>query len=407
MINYLKNQIRSIQSDISLQVYGVALALTHVWTYFYWDSNNFFLNSQSGINTEPICFPWFPNCDLFRSSISMDSWALVLYTYLFLGCITVIFFLNRKTLPLAFGFLGLATAVKFFLHMSNYNFMGNYHYMIYLVIVAYLFLPHKVEVIKHLIVGFYIAAGFLKINIDWLSGAAMIRSPYIGGDFLVASLFYVVLLELVLVFGLLHQNRWVRWATLVQFLGFHAFSWHIVGFFYPMVMFCLLSVFVCEEWKVVKTGKPQPDYLGHLFRGQTHRVTWVVIVVFVVLQLVPFLVVRDPSLSGAARLSSLNMFDSKTQCQALMVAKTAQGTAHIRRPMKNLGTRLKCDPLVFLNQAHQLCRQNAEKKEIEKLSLTLFSKRITQKKFIKVLDIHDVCSLKNPLWAEFLSGEAS
>ncbi len=406
MSNFFQSQIQRISRNLSLRVYGAALALTHIWTYFYWQGNNFFLNSQSGINAEPVCFPWFPDCDLFRESLSMQSWGIVLYTYLVFSCLGLTFFLSKKTLKIAYYTLLLTTGFKFLLHMSNYNFMGNYHYMIYLVTLAYLFLPQKVEVIKHLIVGFYLAAGFLKINVDWLSGAAMIRSPYIGGNLLVFSLYYVVLLELVIVFGLLHANSWVRRLTLLQFAAFHLFSWHIVGFFYPMVMFSLLSLYFFDEWLIYKGDKKVADYLLPLFQGKASKTLYGTLVIFVILQGIPFLLVPDPSLSGTARLSSLNMFDSKTDCHHLLVAKTRQGTVHIRRPMKNLGTRLKCDPLVYLNQAYRLCRENKEKKEIERLSLFLFSRRITERQFYKTLDLPDVCSLKNPLWAE-LTGDTS
>lgn len=134
---------------------------------------------------------------------------------------------------------------------------------------------------------------------------------------------------------------------------------------------------------------------------------YIVVIGFSLLQLSPFLLASDPSLSGAPRLASLNMFDSKTECHHLLVAKTNQGTLHLKRPMKNLGVRLKCDPIVYLNQAHQICRKNRESQEIERLSLTLFTKRVTQQKFVKVLDIKDVCALGNPLWAEVFGGSES
>ncbi len=285
--------------------------------------------------------------------------------------------------------------------------MGNYHYMVYIVTALLLFAPRRRESLKVMIVGFYVAAGLLKINIDWLSGAAMIRTPALGGDLLVTSLFYVVFLELVLVFGLLHHKRWVRAITLLQLLCFHAFSWHIVGFFYPMMMFSVLSLFVLDEFIFNSKREQSENILLHLFSGRLGRSTYVVLIVFWLCQVIPFGLTTDPSLSGALRLSSLNMFDSKTQCHSLLVAKTEQGTVHLQKPMKNLGTRLSCDPLIYLNQAHQLCRANRDSKEIKQLSLTLFAKRVTEQHYKKSIDIKNVCELSNPLWAELYSGESS
>lgn len=397
MTDYFKKQIQEINQSMSLRLYGLALALTHVWTFFYWNQYRFFVNAQAGQNSEPLCFPLFPDCDLFRASLSPNFWWAILILYLFTAVLTVFFFTNKK--DSFWGYIGLIdlTLIKLFLHLSNYNFMGNYHYMIHLVSFAYLFLPHKKLVIKYLIVFFYIAAGFLKINIDWLSGAAMITTPYLQGRLLDLSLQYVIFLELVFVFGLLSKHKWIFRFTLLQFIAFHIFSWHIVGFFYPMVMFCLLSIFVLEEYfKEKKT-----NHFKKFFTGKEPLSLYVVTLVFVTMQAFPFAFTNDPSLSGAFRLSSLNMFDSKTTCKVALIAHSEGDSAHLDRPMKSLGVRLGCDPIVFLNQAHQLCRKNREAKEFDRLSLALLSKRVTQSRYTKVLDISDVCALKNPLWAEF------
>lgn len=404
MNKYVQAQIQEIKASKSLQFYGLALALTHVWTFLYWNRNGFFVNSQAGVNSEPLCFPFFPNCDLFRESLSIEFWTIILYVYLFLGILAAVNFAAQKTVALGWNLLTLVSFMKFFLHMSNYNFMGNYHYMVYFVTFAYLFVPNKAATIKHLIVAFYVAAGFLKVNIDWLSGAAMIRSPYIIGQFLKVSLIYVLFLELIFSFGFLHKNRWVRLAVLAQYIGFHAFSWHIVGFFYPMVMFCLLAIFVLEEWESLKAPGPIPNYLLQLFQFKTNKHTLGMLGIFVFLQFIPLAMSSDPSMSGAARLPSLNMFDSKTHCHTLLVAHTSQGTVHFKKPLKNLGVRLRCDPIVYLNVANQLCRKNKESQDIDRLSLTMFTRRVTQDRYKKVIDIKNVCELSNPLWGELSSG---
>lgn len=400
MTTYLKKQIEEIQKSPILSLYGAALVLTHFWTFMYWNRGSFFVTAQSAINAEPLCFPFFANCDLFRAAIPQSVWGGVLGVYFILTAIGFLSFLGRGLIQYAYWILVSLTALKFFLHMSNYNFMGNYHYMIYFASLAYLFLPHKLATLRYLLVAFYVAAGTLKFNIDWLSGAAMIQTPLLRGQTLVASLYYVVLLEVVFIFGLLHSNRWVRTAILLQLLAFHAFSWHIVGFYYPMVMFCLLSLLFFEEWHFYKTKTPIEADLTKLLRLKMPKSTLALLGLFIAMQILPFLLSSDPALSGVPRLSSLNMFDSKTQCETLMVAHTDKGTIHLRKPIKNLGTRLKCDPLVFLNQAHQICRQNRKTNEINRLSFSLYSKRITEIDYKKILDIKDVCAMKNPLWAE-------
>ena len=410
--HYVKAQVKEVQENWVLPFYGAALALTHLWTFLYWNRGSFFVTSQSPLNAEPLCFPFFPDCDLFRSSLSSQTWEIILYSYLGLTLVTILSFGWPRKQGLSMGLLLILTLMKFALHMSNYNFMGNYHYMIYFVTFSFLFLPHKTSSIKHLMVAFYVAAGFLKVNMDWLSGAAMIQSPFISGNLLTLSLFYVLFLELIFSFGLLHKNPWIRRGVLVQYGLFHAFSWHIVGFFYPLVMFCLLSIFGLEEFSLIKKGYTQKEKktsneLLELFRLKAPKPVLALLAAFIILQLIPLLWVKDPSLSGAPRLPSLNMFDSKTQCHSLLVLHTDQGVVHLKKPLKRLGVRLKCDPLVYLNRGYQLCRKNKKFKDIKKISLTLFSKRVTQTHYKKVLDIKDLCPLKNPLWAELWEGDPS
>lgn len=406
MTKYFQAQVASIRTDSTLGLYGAFLALTHVLTFLYWNNGDFFITSQSAINTEPLCFPFFPDCDLWRSALSAQTWLIVLCLYLFISLITVYLFLSKHTLAWAFAFLAFLSFFKLGLHLSNYNFMGNYHYMIYFVSFAYLFVPYKKITIKYLIVAFYVAAGCLKINIDWLSGAALIAPAFIQGKLLSISLFYVILLELILVFGLLSKNKWIRWITLGQLAAFHLFSWHIVGFYYPTVMFCLLSVYFIDEYFTFVENRLAPDLLGDLIFGRQPKIIYGVLFFFAFLQAVPFLSSADPSLSGAPRLTSLNMFDSKTQCQSLLVAHKDNSSIHLDGPIKNLGVRLKCDPLIFLNQAYQLCRRNRLQPDFNRLSLSVLSKRQTDSHFQKILDISDVCQWRNPLWAEFTTSRS-
>ncbi len=399
-MTYLKAQIKTISSKPNLIWYGFFLSLTHLWTFFYWNKNNFFVNSQSSNNAEPICFPFFPDCDLFRQQLSPESWQMVLYAYLITTVITCLAWFRPKNLTVGWILLSFLTLFKLALHLSNYNFMGNYHYMVYVISFVFLFFPAKEVIIKLMIVAFYIAAGFLKINIDWLSGAAMITTPWLHGAVLNLSLIYVLFLELIFVFGLIHPHKWIRRLTLLQFTCFHLFSWHIVGFYYPMVMFSLLFLFYYDEYEQIKNKKTPMTPLMSFLKGQLSFPVYGTLILFIIMQIIPFAITSDPSLSGSARLSSLNMFDSKTHCHSLLVAHKEKSSAHLAGPTKNMGVRLRCDPLVFLNHAYQLCRKNHLNPEIERLSLALFSRRVTSTHYKKVLDIPDVCSIPNPLWAE-------
>lgn len=400
MIKYLRSQISEIQNTKGLSLFGAFLAVSHIYAIALWNKNDFFVNLMSPMNSEPICFPFFPNC---YSLMVFSNGALTafLYFYLFLSLLSLFCFLQKDLLK--YGYLSLIalTIIKLGVHLSNYNFMGNYHYMANFVYLAYLFIPHKKIVIKYLIVAFYFAAGLLKINIEWLSGAAMINPPVIMGSFLVASLFYVILLELVFVFGLLSSNKYIRWAALGQFIAFHIFSWHIVGFFYPMVMFSLLSIFIIDEFLYHKKQAIPENHLELFFFGKEKALVYTVIGIFAFLQIFPFFFAKDTSLSGSLRLSSLNMFDAKTDCKVLMIAHNKGKSAHLAPSRQRRGVRLQCDPVVFLNQIKQWCDINKTKNEFERLSFSISSRRSTDINFQPVLFLEDACKINSLLWAEY------
>ena len=87
-----------------------------------------------------------------------------------------------------------------------------------------------------------------------------------------------------------------------------------------------------------------------------------------------------------------------------MVVHRQGGSAHLQKPFVRK-SHLKCNPLVYLNQAYQLCKKNRISREFESLSLSLMSKRTSENQYKKILDIQDVCQIKNPLWAELLQNK--
>ena len=259
---FFSKQIQEIKNSKLLRFYGAFLGLTHVLTFLHWNQSSFFVNSQRSLNSDPLCFPFFPNCDLFRALIPEAGWQLILFFYLLLSIITTLFFLKERFIKKAFFFLAITTLFKLILHLSNYNFTDDHHFMVHLVSFLYLFVPNKKINILFLIPAFYMAAGFSKINPDWLSGAISINTPWLRGNLLLFSLAYVILLESFLVLGLLSPWSWLRWITLSQLFLMHGYSWFTFGFYYPMIMFCLLSFFFLDDFSHHKTPSSSPAFPG-------------------------------------------------------------------------------------------------------------------------------------------------
>jgi hypothetical protein len=100
---------------------------------------------------------------------------------------------------------------------------------------------------------FYFWAGTLKVNWEWISGAALYRPLwFFTGRGVIVACAYVVLMELFVSWGLLARRSWIFWSAVAQLALFHVMSWAVVDFFYPILMFLLLSIVVLDRLYPVK-----------------------------------------------------------------------------------------------------------------------------------------------------------
>ena len=389
-LRYLRYQIDEISKDVSLVLYGAFLCLTHVLTFMFWN-NRAVINLLAGAGRIESCWPIFPNCAAVKLPSSMAASAM-LWIYLVIAIIGILLFIFRKV---SAGYLILLslTLFKLLVVLKSYTFMGNYHYMALWVSVAYLFIPDKVKTLFYLIISFYMGAGLIKFNYEWLSGASLLKPAIWSGWLLGLSLLYVVLFEMCFCWGLVVKRRWIFWLTLVQVFAFHAFSWHIVGFYYPCIMTCVTSIY----WlKALQKDYWDDDYF--LLSLPKIRSAFIFLIVFWICQIVPKVIRANPAVDGIMRIPSLNMLDARTECQINLFEeiddRTRMDGFHFNR---SNAVRTKCDPLVYLSQVYYSCKRDPD----QILHLSLMSRLSTDDRFSKVLEIHDACHKKyNLLWAE-------
>lgn len=383
--------MKELLKSRALQIYGAMLALTHVLSAYFWMDRSLDLVVRSAEKSASLCWPLLPSCENLRF-VSTGSAATYLQIYAALGLITAVLFLIRQIKP-AYVLLLTLLGMKIYFSSLSYGLMGNYHYMSFFVQVAFLFLPHKTTVIPFFIGIFYWGAGILKLDPEWLSGVSLIQPSFLPAPLQHASLIYAVILECILVVGLFSQRAWIRHVTLAQFVLFHAFSWHIVGYFYPLTMLLLLGLFVLiplynESWQA------QWD---QSLKNKKSAVA--VTAALALLQVLPLFLVNDSAASGAPRLMSLNMLDARMECDTLLIRHQERAQEVYNPFVKAPSTRTQCDPLVFLSQIESLC-QNPD----EKFDFWMQSRRTTQFQMQTRLILRDVCkkSRAELMWAEVL-----
>lgn len=368
LTDFFKRQIGFITRDRGLRFFGAVISVTHLVTVIHWAGRRY---SQS-----PVCFPLIPCETLSNLLLHNYKWAY-LTVYGLVSLIAGLGFLFKKT-HAAYAALILATILKGIFHLSDYRNMGNYHYMAHVIGLVYLFAENKKSLLRLAIVFFYLSAGALKFNTDWLSGAVIARPFFFEGKLLEWAMAYVIVLELVLSWLLFSRRRLLRWITLAQLYVFHVLSYWVVGYFYPVLMGLFLLLFFLTE---------EED----TFPPRLNPFEWSAVALFGFLQFVPMVFFPNSGLDGSGRIISLNMFDVRSICETNMFLKHKDHVIEYN-PSFNLGVRIHCDPNVILSHVRKTCDDQKKSATFVDIDLNHQVRMYTQKDVPVSLTFKNICS---------------
>jgi hypothetical protein len=384
-------QVEEIRADGVLRAYGAALALTHLVTALFWWQED--IEHIVHRAAEPICWPLVPACDAIRL-LSIDQVRLLLVGYGVAALVVASLFRRRRLV--GYGFLGLValTALKILVLALDYRLRRNQHYMALWVTGVFLAVPGKREALRLLLVLFYVWAGTLKLNWEWISGAGLYRPLWlIHGRAVIAACVYVIVLELVVSWGLLARRPSIFWSALAQIALFHVMSWPVVGFFYPVLMFVLLTILLLDRLRPSSTSRP--DLFGPLWTRDARAGTYALALAFSLCQLVPYAYHGDRAITGEGRLYALHMFDARIVCQAYATVQDSSGAVQRLDLRPGLPPRMDCDPHVLFNRARNLCVGRSEipaPTPIARLDLQLLARRSTEAAMHEVINVTDFCN---------------
>jgi hypothetical protein len=386
----LRANIDEIAGDPALRLYGALLALTHLLSFVHWRITQplelFITRSPS-----PICWPFLPSCGALRF-LDANGAVELAWAYAALALAgAALFLMGRRRAGLAWTVLLALTALKAAIVLQDFRLRLNQHYMAGVASLVFLFLPRKREAVRLIVVLFYFWAGALKLNGEWLSGSALYNTDafWIKGPLLPWACAYVVLLEMGLSWGLLARRAAIFWGTLLQFGLFHVFSWPVVGFFYPLLMFDLLAIHPLCRW--LPGTRPETSPLD-LLRGRAAASTWALAGGFSLLQLVPLAIPGDSAITGEGRLFAVHMFDARIECEARYVVTLTDGRQVTQAGPDDLPVRIACDPIVHWNVARNYCRRFAGDPRLRRLDVYLSSRHSDETRLRPVLAIDDFCA---------------
>jgi len=393
-VRWLIGQIDEIRSDPALTYYGAALALANVFTAYQWQYRAG-VPQLIGGNAAPLCWPFWENC---RAIVSVSGVNRILWAYLLLSIAGGIAFVLRRV-GTGYALLLAVNVVRTIVMVQDYRLRANQHYMLNWIVLAFLFIPGKRALLHHVLVSLYFWAGVLKLDWEWLSGTALYSQGWIPAALVPASCVYVVLLETTLVFGTYAQRPWMFWATTAQLVAFHIVSWPIVGFWYPLLMFCLLAILPLErllhpphEWVTFES-------LSRFRRFRPGIAAAAVIALLAALQFVPRLFPGDSAITGEGRVFALHMFDALIECDATMTYHFADGTERTDAlsETQRLPHRSRCDPVIYFDLAKNWCRalgqaQRRPQNGAVDVDLRLRSKHTSEASYHPIIDVAGFCA---------------
>jgi len=392
---WIKSHIDEIISDRVLRLFGVALALTHILTVIFWSKTG--MPQSLSKESVPICWPGLDFCP-YLHVFSSAHIEIILYVYGILSLLVGMSFLFRSSSKLAVAGLFVITGAKFLIMSIDIRTAMNAHPVIFLVSFIFFFVPHKRFSIKLAIILIYFAAGIIKLDHHWISGENFGRMPgfldFIPNQF---AAIYVLILELLFSPLLLARNKLLKNFALGQFVLFQTASFAFIGFFFPTVMFCLLSLFVADQIFVEAAKDSEKNRIPFEYPPTAFSCSLMVYVfMFTLLQLMPKLISSEPIFSGEGKYFSLHMFETPIRCDAkvtLIDGSNKRTEFSFFPDLRTVNPRLSCNPLSYFWRAKAVCEAHTyESSEFLDFDLEVEVRLAAESNLKPLVSIKNFCS---------------
>jgi hypothetical protein len=192
-----------------------------------------------------------------------------------------------------------------------------------------------------------------------------------------------------LIWGLVSRNRRWFWLTVAQLAVFHVISASQIGYFYPLLMFCILALYPLS-----RLIPPPTETAGHWI--PLDRPGRVFIAFFAFLQIYPSLASwaqsKDRAFTGVGRTFALNMFEGNFGCDVRWIEHRRDGRLteiNIKDPTTK---RLECEPIYYYSKTKNRCRSLALNPGLVDLDLQMRINRIGDPEMRSIIDQRSFCS---------------
>ncbi|WII71536.1 hypothetical protein QJS83_13790 [Bdellovibrio sp. 22V] len=381
----MNSLLQELKKFPQLFLVGAILCAEHLLTLFFWLSERP-LHWILSPSTPSVCWPIFSACEKFKPSeqvlnILLSAYGLI--AVIAIGCWAF------KKFRWGVVLLWALTLFKVAIILQDYRLTGNYHYLPTVITLCFLLVPQRVLALPVVFFLIYFTAGLLKLDMNWLSGAA-INDTLLPPLLTRVGVWYVLVLELGLIFLLFaKKERWFYF-LFVQLVIFHLYSWHLTRFFYPSVMLLLLGVLL-----ITRPAQPPLGFKETFRRVFASKISVVLTVLFIGLQLPQYLIPGDAALTGEGRMYAMIMYDGRVQCQPhLTLWKKNQSQEQLPLQPPWLMTRTRCDAMVYWRLTENICAWVKHDPEIVQVDFMLPVRSERTEEWRPLVSATDVCENK-------------
>ncbi len=363
--------------------YGTLLSLEHLAIFSFWKTHGSAARELSE-PAGPLCWPHFESCFLLRPWV-LNNLSWMLAAYLMITVVTVYLFISKSELKLGKIGLLLLNLFKAFIILQDIRLGGNYHYIPFVISFAFILLPQPIKFIKVVLVLLYFIAGLLKFNPLWLSGELIPNLLLQGGLLAKLGSFYVIVLELIIVWGLLAKDKKINFIVFFQYFLFHFISIFQVNYFYPTIMLLLISVYLIFN-------DTDENILTDFVKFKLPKIHYSLFAVLLLAQAPIYYLPGDSSVTGEGRVPALNMYDGITSCNYTGIVKLkGKDIFIINHPALFVENRIKCDPLTYYSYSKNICRDMKKRADFESFGWGLVTRSRTWQKFEQIVSLNDFC----------------
>lgn len=389
MVEWFKSNIWEIKKSSTNQLFGAALCVGHILTYIYWTLNND-LPLKYYSEASPMCWTILENCEGLRF-LPYGVLSFLYYSYVLIAIVGgAIFFSTRTALP-GWILLFILLILKALFYFQDFRLSSNDHYYLFFLNFVYLFIPNKENVLKALIISFYISSGLLKLSPEWLTGQWFnqhsVFHPKLAEWFSALS----VLIEMIAPWGLLFRDGRYFAISFLTLVGYHIVIWYLDGFYTSSLMLMGLSLFLFSYFE---QRRLEAEYIYQSFIRPDPSRSWIfiMITVFWLFQMLPWIPTENIKVKQGAELLALNRMASATECKQTTFAiyNDRIEEIDIDNPVGR-PEHLICSPYLRFLDSKSLCTKLKDMPGFQTISSSLKTRDLKDKEFRVAFEILDFC----------------